>query len=134
MAPLIREIAERGRPALIHTWGAGEVRALAAHAQRWPNWQVLMAHGGGDAWREAIDVACDTPNIYLEFCCSAVESSKIERAIEALGPQRVLFGSDATLFDPAYMLGMYEEAGLSPEVQALVMGGNAARLFGLSAC
>jgi len=131
MAPLIEEMAARGRPALIHTWGAGEVRALAAHAQRWPEWRVLMAHGGGDAWREAIAVAGDTPNIYLELCCSAVESSKVERAVEALGPQRVLFGSDATLFDPVYMLAMYEEAGLPPEVQALVMGGNAAKLFGL---
>jgi len=130
-AALVAEIATRGRPALIHTWGAGEVRALAALAQRHPQWNVLMAHGGGDAWREAIAVAADTPNIYLEFCCSAVERGKVERAVERLGAARVLFGSDATLFDPCYMLGMYEEAELSPDDLPLVMGQNAIRLFGL---
>jgi predicted TIM-barrel fold metal-dependent hydrolase len=131
MAPLIAEIAARGKPALIHTWGAAEVRALGALAQRHPQWRVLMAHGGGDAWRDALVVAKDTPNIYLEFCCSAVESQKVERAVEALGPDRICFGSDATLFDAGYMLAMYEEAALSPEARAKVMGGNALNLFGL---
>lgn len=131
MVPLIAEIAKRGRPALIHTWGAGEVRALANLAQRWPQWKVLMAHGGGDAWREAIEVAQQTPNIYLEFCCSAVERGKVERAIAALGPERVLFGTDATLFDTMYMLSLYREANLSPAESRMVMGENALRLFGL---
>jgi hypothetical protein len=131
MAPLIAEIAARGKPALIHTWGVAEVRALGALAQRHPQWRVLMAHGGGDAWREALVVAKDTPNIYLEFCCSAVESRKVERAVEALGAERILFGSDATLFDAGYMLGMYKEANLPPEAQAQVMGGNALKLFAL---
>jgi predicted TIM-barrel fold metal-dependent hydrolase len=130
-ASLIKEIAARGKPTLIHTWGASEVAALVKYAQRWPQWRVLMAHSGGPAWREGIAAAADTPNIYLEFCTSLLDRGKIERAVEALGPERVLFGSDTSLFEPGYMLAAYAEANLPPEAAAMVMGENAIKLFDL---
>lgn len=130
-APLIEEIARRGKPALVHTWGASEVAALARYAQRWPQWRVLMAHSGGPTWREGIAAAADTPNLYLEFCTSLLDRGKIERAVETLGPERVLFGSDTSLFEPGYMLAAYAEADLPLEAAARVMGENAIELFGL---
>ena len=54
-----------------------------------------------------------------------------ENVLAALGPERVLFGTDATLFDTMYMLSLYREANLSPAESRLVMGENALRLFGL---
>jgi hypothetical protein len=130
-AELVAAIAERGRPALVHTWGAGEVRALAALARRHPNWSVIMAHSGGAAWREAIEEAGQTPNLYLDFCTSTVERPKIQRALQALGPRQVVFGTDATLFDPAYMLGVFQEVEMDEADREWVMGRNAVGLFDL---
>jgi predicted TIM-barrel fold metal-dependent hydrolase len=129
MADAFAVLAPYRKPLLIHTWGA-EVHALAGLARRFPELPIIVAHAGGEAWREAIQAARETPNLYLDFCASSVESGRIERALAALGPERLLFGSDATLFDPLYMLSCFAEAGIPEADRPLVMGGNAARLFG----
>jgi len=132
MADLFALLEEQGKPLLIHTWGAGAVRGLAGLAQRHPRLPIVIAHAGGDAWREAIEAARHTPSLYLDFAISSPERGRIERAIAALGPQRVMFGSDATLFDPLYMLSCFAEAEIAAQDRALVMGGNALRVFGLA--
>jgi predicted TIM-barrel fold metal-dependent hydrolase len=133
MADLFAMLEEHGKPLLIHTWGAGAVRSLAGLAQRYPQLPILVAHAGGDAWREAIEVAQRNPNLHLDFAISSPERERIERAVAALGAERVMFGSDATLFDPLYMLSCFAEAEMAEHDRALVMGGNALRLFGLAA-
>jgi len=131
MADLFAVLARWGRPVLIHTWGVGEVRALRELARRHPDLSIVVAHAGGDAWREAIEAARAAPNLYLDFCISSPERGRIERAVAALGPERVLFGTDSTLLDPRYMRSCFEEAEIAPEHRPLIMGGNAIRLFGL---
>ena len=131
MADLFALIADHGKPLLIHTWGAGEVSGLAALAARYPQLPVVVAHAGGDAWREAIAAAREQRNLYLDFALSHPEVGRIERAVAALGPEQVVFGTDATLFDPQYMLSCFLEAEMGEAERALVMGGNAIRLFGL---
>jgi predicted TIM-barrel fold metal-dependent hydrolase len=131
MAELFALLEEQGKPLLIHTWGAGAVRGLAGLAQRYPRLPIVVAHAGGDAWREAIEAARHAPNLYLDFALSTPERGRIERAIAALGPGRIMFGSDATLFDPLYMLSCFAEADIAERDRPLVMGGNALRVFGL---
>jgi predicted TIM-barrel fold metal-dependent hydrolase len=131
MGDLFALLEGYGKPLLIHTWGSGAVRALAGLVQRHPQLPVIAAHAGGDAWREAIQVAANAPNLYLDFCVSSPERGRIERAITTLGPGQVLFGTDATLFDPQYMLACFQEADIADEHLPLVMGGNAMRLFGI---
>jgi hypothetical protein len=131
MAALFESMAASPRPLLIHTWGAAAVGALAALARRHPQLPIVLAHAGGDAWREAIAAARAQPNLWLEFAASSPERTRIERAVEALGAERVLFGTDATLFDPQYMLSCFAEAQIPDASRSLIMGGNAAQLFGL---
>lgn len=131
MADLFALLEAESKPLLIHTWGAGAVRSLAGLAQRHPRLPIVIAHAGGDAWREAIEAAQHALNLYLDFAISSPERGRIERAIAALGPERVMFGSDATLFDPLYMLSCFAEAEIAAQDRALVMGGNALRVFGI---
>lgn len=131
MAALFERMAQAPRPLLIHTWGAAAVSALAALAARYPQLPIIVAHAGGDAWRKAIAAAQAEPNLWLEFAMSTPERGRIERAVEALGGERVLFGTDSTLFDPQYMLSCFAEAQIPDSLRPQVMGGNAARLFGL---
>lgn len=133
-APETREIvaafAHTKAPFLIHTWGAGEVAKIGRLAESFPEVPIIMGHGGADGWRQAIDVLKTTTNTYTEFCNSQVEPGRIRTTIDAVGSDRILFGSDAGLFDPAFCVGLYEEADLTPEEQKAILHDNAMRLFG----
>ena len=52
--------------------------------------------------------------------------------VETLGAERVMMGSDyPTDMGPADPVGAVDAAYLDAETRALVLGGNAARLFGI---
>jgi len=95
------------------------------------NLRAIVAHADGDDWRQGIAVARARPNLYLDFACSTPHRGAVARALAELGSERVVFGTDATLFDPLYMKAIYDHTNMSPSARALVMGGNAERLFGL---
>jgi len=129
MAALFEVIASYRRPLLIHTWGEGEVRSLYELARKHPGLPILMGHMGGDSWQEAIEVARKAPNIYVEFCCSYPQRPKVEKAVERVGPDRVLFGSDLDLINPGFILGMVRDARLSDEEKEKLLHENAEALF-----
>lgn len=88
--------------------------------------------GHPDLTAAMIEVAREHPNITL--IGSAVRSVPILRAISALGARRVCFGSD-TPFELMHVeLARYRAllAALAEEERSLVLGENAARLFGLA--
>lgn len=131
LAPMFGVLQEWGRPLLIHTWGAAAIAALSGLAERFPALRIIVAHAGGDAWREAIAAAEQRPNLWLDFAGSTPYAGAIARAVATLGASRLVFGSDATLFDPLYMLAHWESIPMSAADRALAMGGVATRLFAL---
>ena len=54
-------------------------------------------------------------------------------AIDTLGPDRILFGSDTPFYDAADVIREYDRmlSGYDEEVRRKIMGENAGRLFGL---
>jgi uncharacterized protein len=122
--------ADRRTPFLIHTWGPGEVAKIGRLAEQFPELPIIMGHGGASGWRAAIEMIKKTPNTYTEFCNSSVEPAKARTTIDAVGAGRVLFGTDAGLFDPAFCVGLYEEADLTPDEQRAILHDSAAKLFG----
>jgi predicted TIM-barrel fold metal-dependent hydrolase len=55
--------------------------------------------------------------------------SKIRTAFERVGPERVMYGSDAPFHDPGVELRKVEVSGLDEEARRRVVGLNARRLF-----
>ena len=104
-------------------------------AKRFPGMPVLMIHMGGagtpDVSESVIEAAGRNPNMYL--IGSAISVDKVKQAIDVLGADRVMFGSDTPFADPSEVLLRYEEmlASYSEEVKQKVMGLNAKRLFRL---
>ncbi len=55
----------------------------------------------------------------------------LELAIEAIGAERILFGTDTPLLDPHAQLARVIGADLTDSDRALILGENLARLLGL---
>lgn len=143
LAPYLAAIERSGRPALFcitdHPGGAANrVLDLATQYPRVPI--VLCCCGGSPEGRAAIlDAAGQarkrkTADLYVDT--SQADADGIRTAIQTLGADRVLFGTDALRHGDAHIprtIALLDE--LRKTVPAsdfeLVAGGNAARLFGL---
>jgi hypothetical protein len=99
--PLYRPFVEAARelgdmPVMAHLPGMAEA------ARRAPDVGFIAAHS---TWRHR--ELADLPNVWFDIATStAVEAeSDIADLVAAVGPERVLFSSDAPLMDPAWTLG-----------------------------
>ncbi|MFE3329767.1 amidohydrolase family protein [Streptomyces sp. NPDC059176] len=132
MAEAFDVVAEAGVPLLLHTWGR-EVTQLPAMVEARPGLRVVMGHAGGDAWREAAHAAASCDRLYLEHCRTAPDAGRIAYARAAGVPvERMLFGTDATLIDPCWSLGVLRDARFTEAELDRVLWRNAAELFGLT--
>jgi predicted TIM-barrel fold metal-dependent hydrolase len=109
---MLREVARRGRPLKIHVDGADWDAVLAEVVSAYPDWKVIVAHAGpGTPVRAAAALVERTSNVYLELPTSFPDLPTTREVVRRSGPERLLFGSDTPLLDPAYVLGIYADAG-----------------------
>ena len=131
MAGLFELLAPYGRPVKIHNAGDGWDEALGAIARRHPHLPIVVAHGGlGTPSIEGARLAAAHDNVHLEFSSSFAHLPTVREALTIAGPDKLLWGSDAPLLDPAFVLGTYRDARLPPGAEDRVFWGNAATLFG----
>jgi predicted TIM-barrel fold metal-dependent hydrolase len=116
-------------PILIHTFGKELVQNIGEIAALFPNLKIIMAHMGGDIWQEGIDMASYYANVYLDPCCSFADADKIKTAVKTLGAERILLGSDQTLFDPGFTIGMLRDAEITENQAERISYQNALQLF-----
>jgi uncharacterized protein len=132
---VLRRAGELGLPALFHCgddpYTTPQVFGLAAEAA--PNCAIVLAHMGGYLHvDDAIAVAERHPNIYLETSAMPYPEA-IRRAIDRVGAERVIFGSDGPGCNPKLEREKVEALGLPEDQRRLVLGANAARLLRIAA-
>ena len=121
-------------PVLVHSSPGPCARA----AERVPEATILLAHIGTGwgvtvaEWIDAIEMAKTHANVYLETCTSITACGTIEMAVEELGPERIVFGTDSPLLDPSVMKAKITGADISAEARLNVLGQNMARLLRIS--
>ncbi len=131
--PLVEVAVERKLPILIHSghpiftlpWSIEEL------AVTFPEARIVMAHmGHGNIIyiNAAIDIAVRREHVYLETSGMPMHS-KIAEAVERVGPDRVLYGSDAPFHHPDVEILKVRRSGLSEELIDRVLYTNADRLF-----
>lgn len=131
--PFMELLIERGLPTLIHCghpiftlpWSIEEL------IRRYPEARVIlghMGHGNIVYINAAIDVAARNRNVYLETSGMPMHT-KIREAVERVGPDRVLFGSDTPFHHPSVELTKVRVSGLPPDLAQRVLGENGRRLF-----
>jgi len=134
--PIYREAERRGLPILMHMGDErrdfSAPRRLAAVLERFPGLRVIAAHlGGYRHWKEAQD--CLTGSGALFDTSSSLAFLPPEEAaalIDAYGTERVLFGTDYPMWDPATELTRFLALPLKPAQQRRILWDNAATLLG----
>ena len=132
MWQLFEEIARFNCPVKIHNAGDDWVSGLRAIATTFESLKIVIAHSGpGAPVAEAVQLAATIPNVYLEFCTTYPRRGIIRTAVDQAGAEKVLFGSDQLLIDPAYVLGAYQDADLTESEWTQVGQTNARAVFDL---
>lgn len=132
---LVRSAGELGVPTLFHCGDEplSTPLSIAQAAAACPDAVIILGHMGGYFHvDEALEVAERFPNIILETSAMPYPD-KILTAVERIGPERVMFGSDGPVSSPALERQKVVIAALGAERAGLVLGGNAEKLLGLAA-
>jgi predicted TIM-barrel fold metal-dependent hydrolase len=138
--PIAALAAERGLPILHHIWQhrrrewpSQEISDgvdLARLAARHPRTTFILAHiGGGGDWAHTFPAIADVPNILPDVSGSGVDRGMLDAALDALGPERLLWGCDLTMETGLAKLRALDAVGLEREKLALIRWRNAVRIF-----
>ncbi len=134
--PFLRWADERRKPVIIHSGRWQEMaswRFCLDVAERHPQASIITAHLGGDLPTLQQDCSEEMrvralPNAYLGTE-SIREYYSLRIALDRLGPERILFGSDYPLGWPSAYLGVLDGARPTGQEREMVLGGNLLRLI-----
>lgn len=133
-----------GLPSRFHL-RLGDPLGVAAVAVRHPGVPVILPHFGAGLFREALMAADQAPNIVLDSSSSngwikfhhgLTLRDAFARAVDCVGPTRILFGTDSSFFPRGWQQailetqrGIIDELRLDASAQSSIFGGNFNRLF-----
>jgi predicted TIM-barrel fold metal-dependent hydrolase len=133
-APVWEYAEEHQVPVLSHSYFAGDpVEMFGRMAARHPSAPVIVGHAGIDQGVDrAVGLAREHPNVWLDLTGPVAINGLVEVLVERVGAHRLLFGTDMPFMNGALQLGSLLYARIPREDMALILGGNAARLFGIA--
>lgn len=147
MHPIYRACIDLGIAVVAHS-GPGrlgqtyaEPQAFAGVLRNFPDLKLVLAHMGGGAWKQTLEIANAFPNVRFDLCevigwvnaSNAPNWEQFAKLILEIGPHRVLGGTDFPWYDLDRTVG--EIAGLPHlawEQKEMILGENAIELFGLT--
>jgi predicted TIM-barrel fold metal-dependent hydrolase len=133
--------------AATHDLRYGNPLDLAGPALRFPAVSWIVPHFGAGFFREALMVGAQSRNVHVDSSSSnnwtrytpdqPSLADLFRRTLDAVGPERLLFGTDSSFFPRGYRTNILDEQlavcdgiGLAPAEIDLVFGGNIERLLG----
>ena len=115
--------------------GANTPDKLYRFIQNFPGNVIICAHWGGGLPFYSLmpEVKESLKNVYFDSAASPfLYRPEVFGAVSELaGAGKVLFASDYPLLEMSRPLEQARSAGLAPDVEAALLSGNAAKLFGL---
>ena len=135
---IMQRAEEYNIPVLQHTWyksmgnleWESDPSDIACLASRFPKVTIIMAHAGGCGIRGMIDIERFS-NVYVETSGSQPASGLIEFAVDRLGPERILFGSDMPCRCLASQLGRIYGAKVNKRIKTMILRENAEKILGI---
>ena len=134
--PVMDVAAKHRVPVLIHSGHApwSLPWSFERLAERYPDVTIVMAHMGHGHIvyiNAALDVAEDYSNIVVDTAGMTMHT-KIKEAVNRLGVERVMYGSDTPLGHPGWEIPKVQVSGLDEEQLKYVLYDNALRIYNMS--
>jgi len=137
--PIARKAIELDVPILQHAWykmtgnmdDESSPSDVAILAREFPDLRIQMAHLYGAGFRGIADIS-PYPNIYVDTGGGEPEAWILEYAVKELGPDRIVFGSDAPGRGFAVQIGKVTGADLSEEDKEMILWRNTKRFYRLA--
>ena len=139
MKPLMKAAEEKGIPVLQHTWATQHQRMRQTHsdaidtcglARRHPNTRVIMAHLFGIGHRGVLE-AVGLDNLVVDTSSCLPFAGLVEFAVEKLGADRVVYGSDLPIRELSACIARVTAAEIPESAKPKILFENAARWLGL---
>lgn len=123
-------------PVLFHCWyktvqryyGESDPSDMAIFARKYPSLRILMAHLTGCKFRGVQDIKTCS-NVYVDTSSSQPEDGYLAYALQELGADRILYGSDYSGRDMATQIGRIHSIEMSHEDRDKIFCGNALKFF-----
>jgi predicted TIM-barrel fold metal-dependent hydrolase len=114
-----------------------------------PTVTFIIPHFGGGYFREMLMLGAQAPNVYVDTSSSNAWMTYMPghvdlktvfaKTLQVMGPQRILFGTDSNVFPRGWRQDIFQQQvdilhdiGVGPDDAASILGGNIARVLGLS--
>lgn len=139
MRPVMEVAQHHGLVVLQHAWSMTKIRQRSFHtdpedvatlARRFPAVRIIMAHLTGCGVRGVLAVK-ECPNVVVDTSGAAPEAGLIEFAVEQLGAERVVYGSDAPIRDFGVALARITGSRLAAATKRRILYDNARELLRL---
>lgn len=136
--PIVEQAIRYDVPMLCHTWlkttgnlpDESTALDLAVLANRYPEGKFMMAHLCGD-WEWGVKAIKPCKNVWVDASGTPTESGQIEFAVQQLGAERVVFGSDVPVASIPINLGKIDGACLTPEQRDRILWRNVYQAYHL---
>jgi len=118
--------AERSLPILNHDWQSPD--RLKELATIYPQIRFIQAHNAGN-WDghsedEYFVIAKDLPNVYVDICASPISYKSVEKLVKKIGPDKIIFGSDAPFLNLAFGVGKVLFANITDQEKQMIFADN----------
>ena len=146
MAPLMDLAAGLEVPVMVHASepvghpyrgkGSTTPQAVMKLIQHFQGVSIICAHWGGGLPFYALmpEVAASLGHVYFDSAASPFlyDGRVFSVASDLVGPEKLLFATDFPLIQPQQLLAQVRRGGLPAQAEAMLLGGNAALLLGLT--
>lgn len=117
---------------LMHTWGNNDPHNAPRHvemlASKYKKVKVIMGHSAPGELDQAISVVKKYDNVYLDICDIHRHNGIIDKMVESVGADKVLYGTDAPWYDYAYGIGSVLFSRISDEDKYKILYANAKKI------
>lgn len=122
---LVEQVVELNMVLALHT-EQGEMEYIT---EKFPRATIAFAHFGDDHEYQdifkRIDMVAKNPNFYLDTSGYGHDRvGVLEYAVNTIGPDRILFGSDFSINDPSSVFARIKNSFLSTEQKQKIFSGN----------
>ena len=137
-----RFAADRDLAILTHSWSVSDYNPVQRYStprrfeqwvRRFPKVRFVLGHAGGrgSGRHEAVRMANEYPNVYLDFAGDVFCYRLIETLVESVPPEKILFGSDFPWIDPRANLSRVLLADVEERIKRKILVDNAAGVYGI---